>query len=406
VKRPGWLRGGDPPDPEQEGEDGEAPARRSGESERAQRERLAQARRERARKARADLAAKAREGKPEDGEKAAADRKRRRPEPATGAKRKPKGTAGKDAPANGETARKPEKAGKPEGARKPESLRSREPKSSRGGGDRSRGGTPSRRAGLTGGAVGAAKAARARATAAAPKAGRLLSRGLVAVFTIFFALVGFVLGLAIAAWLFARGPVRAGLHRLARLTEAASRLVTPKRVLAAVAAAGILLLALSQFADYRSISIGNDAYADGIQTVAPAPVTETDATGSAHSYLMIPLAVIALALLAASLTGRWRLCRLVALAGAIAIAVALLHDRPAGLDTGDRSVAYEGVKATLVGGFYAEIAAGLLIVVSSLLLGRQLRLEGASSSAPASRRSFTSRRLGLRRRTGVEGARA
>jgi hypothetical protein len=84
-----------------------------------------------------------------------------------------------------------------------------------------------------------------------------------------------------------------------------------------------------------------------------------------------------------------------------------LHDRPAGLDTGDRPLEYEGVKATLVGGFYAQIAAGLALVVSSLLLGRELQVaspEGSPKKRPSPARSRL--RLRRRRRPRVEGARA
>ncbi len=186
------------------------------------------------------------------------------------------------------------------------------------------------------------------------------------------------------------------------MIRAVSRQVTPVRVLALVVAAAAVLLALSQYADYRNISIGNDAYAEGVQTVAPPPVRETAETGSAHSYLMIPLAALSLVLLGAAMTGRWRLCRLIALAGLVAIAVGLIHDRPTGLDTGDLGLAYTGVKATLLGGFYAQLFSGLLLTLSSLLLGRELRLAGARRPARASR----ARRKLLRRSPRVEGARA
>jgi hypothetical protein len=239
-----------------------------------------------------------------------------------------------------------------------------------------------------------------------PRAGRAVLRAVLAFFVVFFALIGLVLRLAISAWRFARGPLRTALAALGRWTNAASRLVTPVRALTAVTALALVVLALTQFADYRSISIGNDNYAGGIQTVAPAPVTETDATGSAHSYLMIPLALVGLGLLAAAVTGRWRLCRAVALVGLVAVLVGLLHDRPAGLDTGDRPLEYEGVAATLVGGFYAQLAAGVLIMVSSLLLGRELRGSASAEPAPRPSRTPSRRRIRLRRRAGVQGARA
>ncbi|MFN8150967.1 MAG: hypothetical protein U0R24_07560 [Solirubrobacterales bacterium] len=246
---------------------------------------------------------------------------------------------------------------------------------------------------------------RARATKAAPKVASGLLGVLATGFALLFTALGFVLSGLIAVYRFLEGPVGAALRATRRAIDAVSRQVTPVRVLALVVAGAAILLALSQFAVYRSVSIGNDAYAEGIQTVAPAPIAETADTGSAHSYLMVPLAAVALVLLGAALTGRWRLCRLIALAGLIAIAVGLIHDRPTGLDPGQEAVAYVGVEATLLGGFYAQLFSGLLLTLSSLLLGRELRLAGASRPARASRGSRAGRRL-LRRDPRVEGARA
>jgi hypothetical protein len=403
VKRPGWLGGG--PDPE-EGED--AGGGRKGESEREQRERLAKARRERARKARADLAAKARDADEAEGQEKPNEPRRQRPARSkTSTKAKPTAKGRPTAES------KPSAKGRPTPKAGSHPSRSRDSK----GGRRTTGAGSSRRgpaggrakrlgAGLVPAARRGAKVARARALVLAPRVGQDLLRGLLVLFGIFFAVLAFVLNVAIAIWRIADGPVRALVGRLSRWTNAASRALTPTRVLALVVAGAIVLLALSQFADYRNISIGNDAYSGGIQTVAPAPVKETDATGSAHSYAMVPLAAVSLLLLGAAMTGRWRLCRLIALAGIAAIAVGLLHDRPTGLDPGERAVAYEGVKATLLGGFYAQLASGLLLTVSSLLLGRELRLAGATTPARSKRTSRAPRRLRLRRRAGVEGASA
>jgi hypothetical protein len=365
------------------GEEGRKP----GESEREQRERLAKARRERRQQARANLAAKARE--PADSKEPAAKAKDSGASPkAAAAKGKPKPAAAKSKPSSAK--------GKSSGARPAKPAARRRGKAKRG----------SVPAGVLARARALVGAARGRVAVLAPRVGRLVLRAVLAFFVVFFALIGFVLRMAIAAWQFARGPLRTALATLGRWTNATSRFVTPVRALTAVTALALVVLALTQFADYRSISIGNDNYAGGIQTVAPAPVTETAATGSAHSYLMIPLAVIGLGLLAAAVTGRWRLCRAVALVGLVAILVGLLHDRPTGLDTGDRPLEYEGVAATLVGGFYAQLAAGVLVMVSSLLLGRELRASTGAEPAPRPSRSPSRRRLRLRRRTGVQGARA
>jgi hypothetical protein len=238
---------------------------------------------------------------------------------------------------------------------------------------------------------------RRRFAAAAPKVGRAVLAALAAAFALFFALIGVVLTALIAAGLLVAGPVGAVLRALDRAARAASRLLTPVRVLTGVVAGAAILLALSQYADYRMVSIGNDAYS-GVQTVAPAPETGRLEAGDPHSYAFVPVAIACLLILAvAVIGGRWRLLRLVAVAGAAAIVVALLVDRPAGLDPGTAAVSFEGVRATLIGGFYAQIAAGVLLIGSSSLLARELRLAGARRRAPdpAAR---TERRLVERRR--------
>lgn len=228
----------------------------------------------------------------------------------------------------------------------------------------------------------AATRTRGWAAANAPKAGRRLLAALAAAFAVFFAALGIVLSVLIGIGrVFAR-PVRAVLGVLDRATRAASKALTPDRALAVVVAGAAILLALSQYADYRSVSIGNDAYS-GVQTVAPAPETGRAQAGDAHSYVFVPVAIACLLLLAvATVGGRRRACRLITLAGIAAVLVALIVDRPAGLDPGETAVAFEGVRATLIGGFYAQIAAGILLIGSSTLLARELRLATGSQRSP------------------------
>jgi hypothetical protein len=227
---------------------------------------------------------------------------------------------------------------------------------------------------------------------------------LTAALTLFFALIGVVLTVLIAVGGVLAGPIGAALRTLDRAARWASRLLTPARVLAGVVAGAAILLALSQYADYRSVSIGNDAYS-GVQTIAPAPETDRLQTGDPHSYAFVPIAIACLALLAAAMIGgRWRLLRLVTLAGVAAVVVALLVDRPAGLDPGTTAVSFEGVRATLIGGFYAQIAAGLLLIGSSSLLARELRLAGRETASPASERTGRPERFERRRASGAPGS--
>ncbi|MBA3539139.1 MAG: serine/threonine protein kinase, partial [Deltaproteobacteria bacterium] len=69
------------------------------------------------------------------------------------------------------------------------------------------------------------------------------------------------------------------------------------------------------------------------------------------------VAVIALAALAFAARGRWQLGRVVSLLGLLAIAVSLLVDMPTGLDEGKQAIAYAGVEAKLIEGFYAQFCA-------------------------------------------------
>lgn len=235
-----------------------------------------------------------------------------------------------------------------------------------------------------------------------------LRSAMLAVLRIFFNLLAAVLNLAIGLFAIAAGPGRRLLGALNRLLRAASRALTPPRALAIVVAGAAVLLALSQFADYRGVSIGTDAYAD-VETVAPPPEVDRRVTGDPHSYVFVPVAAACLLLLAAAMQGRrWRLCRLIALCGLAAIIVGLVVDRPAGLDPGATVQEFEGVEAALLGGFYAELFAGVLLTVSSLMLGRELRLAPATKPARPGRkrRSRRTLRISRRRPDRVEGARA
>jgi hypothetical protein len=161
---------------------------------------------------------------------------------------------------------------------------------------------------------------------------------------------------------------------IAAALAAASRAITPARGLLIAAICCAVLLGLSQFADYRGIAIGVESYDETIAAVAPAPEVGRAELGTAHSYLMVPAALIAIALLAvAAATGRWRLCRLAVLIGLAAVLVSFLVDRPKGLEEGELAQAFASTEAQLLGGFWVQVFAGLGLAVTSLLLGIELR---------------------------------
>ena len=295
-------------------------------------------------------------------------------------------------PAAGERPRKPavgERSPKPAGKRRPEPERKRP-----------RG--PARKRGVaaaTGAGSGAGKRARRARSAAADRAKRARSRARPAARTAAAGITSFgeraskiirgamaPVGAAIVA---VAGLGRNGLGWLAGA-------VTPLRAAVAVTGIAAVLLAVSQFVDYRGVAVGVDdyaAYAD-VEPVAPAPQVDRREAGEAHSYLLVPLGALALVLLVASVRGRWQLGRVVSLLGLAALAVALLVDVPAGLDEGEQAIAYASVEAHLLEGFYVEVVSAAVLVAGGLLVAHYAR--------PAKRRRertsgrATVRRLGAR----------
>ena len=172
-----------------------------------------------------------------------------------------------------------------------------------------------------------------------------------------------------------------------RLLARLAALVTPLRATIAVTAFAAILLAVSQFVDYRGVAVGISDYAaySDVEIVASAPQVDRQPAGSAHAYLLVPVALGALAALVACLRGRWQLGRVVSLLGLLAIAVSLIVDVPAGLDEGAQAVAYAGVEAQLLEGFYAQLVSAAVLVVGGLLVSHYARRSGSRSSRPKRR---------------------
>ena len=169
------------------------------------------------------------------------------------------------------------------------------------------------------------------------------------------------------------GLLAAPLRLAVRLERRAERTVRPDVTVLAVTAAACAALAVSQFLDYRGVQIGAENYRQ-VAGLAPPPLEETATAGSAHGYALVPIAAVALLLAVVSvLTGRWRLGRLVALAGAAGLAITLLIDRPKGLDEGTAGVAFAGAEATLTKGFYLQLVSSGTLVVCGLLVGLWVR---------------------------------
>lgn len=184
-------------------------------------------------------------------------------------------------------------------------------------------------------------------------------------------------------------PLLAGAARLAkRLGVWASRTVTPARASFGVALFAAGALAASQFADYRAIEIGARDY-QGVTSVAPPPSVGAATPQDPHGLWLIAIAAVAIGLLLfAAATKRWRYLRLLVPLGAAAVLIAIVVDRPEGLETGPAGIAYEGARATLLSGFGAEIAAGAVLAFSGLLLS----LYAPAGPAGEARRRARSRR--------------
>jgi hypothetical protein len=165
----------------------------------------------------------------------------------------------------------------------------------------------------------------------------------------------------------------------------AEREVTVPRTLAVVAGAAAVALIVSQFIDYRGIAVGGDQYSGEVQTVAPVPMVGVKTPVDTHSYVLIPLAVIALPLVWLTLHGRWKLGRAIALIGGIGLIVALGIDAPKGLDTGRLGDAYAGTEGRLLEGFWTEFFASLALVITGLALSKFVReeREGAPAASPS-----------------------
>jgi hypothetical protein len=174
--------------------------------------------------------------------------------------------------------------------------------------------------------------------------------------------------------------LRRAAARATRRATRASAVLTPERAIGGVVVAAAACLVVSQFVDYRGVEIGQPGYA-GLPAVADAPTVAVRSAGSAHAYLLIPLAIAAACLaVLATRPRRRRLGRVVFGLGLIAVAVILLVDLPAGLDAGSQTTRFAGATAVLDNGFYAELVASAVIALGGLMLARDPQRRARKSS--------------------------
>ena len=201
-----------------------------------------------------------------------------------------------------------------------------------------------------------------------------------------------------------------------RAATRASAVLTPQRAVCGVIVASALCLIVAQFVDFRSVEIGQPGYA-GLAAAAP-PTVAAKTPVDVHSYVLIPIALLAAAAGAMALSPKRRgLGRVVVALGLLSIAVILLVDLPAGLDEGTQATRFSGATAVLENGFYAQLAAAAGLVLGGLLYYARpcrirINLSGRAASArrrrrrpPVSSRDRVARRPSPRR-SGAASARA
>ena len=199
-----------------------------------------------------------------------------------------------------------------------------------------------------------------------------------------------------------------------RAATRASATITPRRAIAGLVLASALCLIVSQFVPYRSVEIGQPGYS-GLPAAAP-PTVASRSAGEAHAYLLVPVALLAAAIAAATMrSDRRGLGRIVVGLGLLSLLVIGLVDLPSGLDAGANASRFAGATAVLENGFYAEVAAAAGLVIGGLLYYARpcrirINLSGRAASARRRRRrprDSSPRRAARRsspRRSGAESA--
>lgn len=186
-------------------------------------------------------------------------------------------------------------------------------------------------------------------------------------------------GAAVVASLAARvGRARAALWRWL-LAE-----VRPARTYGIVLGVAAVFLGVSQFLHYHGVEVGSRYYEGRAGQVAPAPLTDLEVTGSAHLYVLLPVALLALLLIPATLRGRWQLGRVIGALGLLGLLISLAADVPQGLDAGRAGGAYDSADPELLEGFWIQLCCCAVLTVLGPLLG--VRVRGRRDAARGSRR--------------------
>lgn len=185
-----------------------------------------------------------------------------------------------------------------------------------------------------------------------------------------------------------------------RAATRVSATLTPQRAICLTVVGSAACLVVAQFVEYRAVEIGQSGYA-GLTAASP-PTVAAETPGEAHSFLLIPVAVLAAGLALAVLRNERRrgLGRIVFALGLLSLAVVLLVDLPAGLDVGAEASRFSGAKAILYDGFYAQIAAAAGLMLGGALLVAAPKAAARYHARPCRTRTnlFARAASGLRRR--------
>jgi len=223
---------------------------------------------------------------------------------------------------------------------------------------------------------------------------------------VWLAIAAFVGGVVLAAWRRVVVPaLRLTLRASLAFLHFAERHVTPARALTVVALVAVGALVAAQWRDYSAVSVGTDAYAGDVGSVAPAPEVSSAPTHDAHGWVMLVFAALAVAAVVGAVFKRRRLAVWLVPIGLAVLAVGLLVDAPKGLDEGDAAVAYQSANATLLSGFWIQLAAAVVLIACGLMLPRALRPAPAVSDTSQPGPSLIDR-LVTRIRAGLDRRRA
>ena len=138
------------------------------------------------------------------------------------------------------------------------------------------------------------------------------------------------------------------------------------------------------FVDYRGVAVGVPDYAAYADAEAVAPAPRSIANPPARpTPICWSRSLRSRSSCSSRRAGTLATRPVVSLLGVLAMAVTLIVDVPAGLDESAQAIAYSGVEAQLVEGFWVQLFSGIVLVFGGLLVSHYARKSGKRASAAA-----------------------